>query len=136
MPQVPKLERLVLRRCGIRTVSMDAFYALFALQELDLSFNQLQALPPSLLDQQSHLRELRLSGNQLKELPPAFLDLVPAKMIRLDDNPWDCSCDMASWNPAATNKVRRLYSRLQRLSMANMGMTCQQFKAGLGFPWR
>lgn len=103
---MPKLERLVLRQCGIRHVSMDAFFALFALQELDLSHNQLQALPPSLLDQQGRLRELLLTGNQLKELPAGFLDLVPAKMVRLDGNPWDCSCEMASWNPTATNKVR------------------------------
>lgn len=103
--EVPKLERLVLRQCGIRHVSMDAFYALFALRELDLSHNQLRALPPSLLDQQDNLRELLLGGNQLTALPPGLLDHLPAKMVRLDGNPWDCSCDMASWNPAVTNKV-------------------------------
>ncbi|XP_034239901.1 podocan-like [Thrips palmi] len=105
--EVPKLERLLLRHCSIRHVSMDAFYALFALRELDLSHNLLRALPPNLLDQQGSLKELLLTGNQLKELPPGLLDNVPAKMVRLDGNPWQCSCDMAAWNPAATNKDKR-----------------------------
>lgn len=105
--EVPKLERLVLRQCGIRHVSMDAFYALFALQELDLSHNQLRSLPPSLLDQQTRLRELLLQGNQLKELPVGMMEALPAKMVRVDGNPWECSCEMAGWNPSATNKDKR-----------------------------
>jgi hypothetical protein len=27
-------------------------------------------------------------------------------MIRLDGNPWHCSCDMREWRPMAVNKVK------------------------------
>lgn len=105
--EVPKLERLSLRNCTLRALSMDAFYALYGLQFLDLSHNLLSSIPPGLLDQQTRLRELDLSHNRLTELPDGFMSSLPVKMVRVDRNPWRCSCAMRSWRPAATNKVYR-----------------------------
>ncbi|XP_069693582.1 uncharacterized protein [Periplaneta americana] len=105
--EVPKLENLVLKHCGIRSISMDAFYGLYGLLYLDLSDNLLESLPPGLFDQQFSLRELSLRNNKLNRLPPGFLSNIPAKMIRLDGNPWHCTCAMKDWQPAVINKVKQ-----------------------------
>ncbi|XP_046984438.1 slit homolog 2 protein-like [Schistocerca americana] len=105
--EVRKLERLVLNHCNLKTISMDAFYGLYSLIHLDLSNNFLESLPPNLFDQQTSLKELLLHNNYLTELPTGFFRNVPAKMIRLDGNPWHCSCAMSDWQPVAINKVKQ-----------------------------
>ncbi|PSN43997.1 hypothetical protein C0J52_16484 [Blattella germanica] len=105
--EIPKLESLILNKCGIRSISMDAFYGLYGLLNLDLSNNNLESLPPGLFDQQFSLRELRLNNNNLTRLPPGFLANIPAKMVRLEGNPWHCTCAMKDWQPAVINKVKQ-----------------------------
>jgi Leucine-rich repeat (LRR) protein len=105
--EVPKLENLVLHQCNIRSISMDAFYGLYGLLYLDLSDNLLESLPPGLFDQQFSLRELLLHNNKLNRLPPGLLLHIPAKMVRLDGNPWHCTCAMKDWQPTVINKIKQ-----------------------------
>lgn len=105
--EIRRLETLILSKCNITTISMDSFYGLQYLTVLDLSKNQLKYLPPKIFDEQKNLKELLLNGNQLTELPKGVFDKIPAKLIRLNDNPWHCTCEMLEWNPMVTNKVKQ-----------------------------
>ncbi|XP_075218363.1 uncharacterized protein LOC142323082 [Lycorma delicatula] len=104
---MPKLEKLVLKNCSIKKLSMDSFYGLYDLRLLDLSHNRLDLLPPGLFDQQFSLKELYLHHNNLTILPVGFLSNIPAKIIRLDANPWHCSCAMKDWKPSIINQVKQ-----------------------------
>lgn len=105
--EVPKLEKLTLHNCQLKTISMDAFYGAYHLLYLDLSNNHLETLPPGVFDQQLSLKELLLQNNQFKELPEDIFKQVPAKMIRLEGNPWHCTCSMMSWRETSINKVKQ-----------------------------
>jgi Leucine-rich repeat (LRR) protein len=105
--EVPKLEKLVLKECSILKISMDAFFGLSSLIELDLSHNELGFLPPGLFEQQTSLREIFLQHNRLTTLPPNTFAKIPAKLIRLEGNPWFCSCDMKYWDSRLINRVKR-----------------------------
>ncbi len=92
------LERLSLKKAGIKNVSMDAFYGLDRLKRLDLSWNNLTSVPHGVFDPMVNLRELDLRGNQLKELPEnAFEALLKIDSVKLSENPWDCHCHMSAW---------------------------------------
>ncbi|KAG8277466.1 hypothetical protein J6590_041633 [Homalodisca vitripennis] len=104
--EVPKLQELILKQCSIRKISMDAFFGLYNLTYLDLSHNELETLPPSLFDHQESLKEINLSNNKLTTLPEDLFVHVPAKLIRLDKNPWHCTCSMYEWKPSQINKIK------------------------------
>lgn len=107
--EVAKLERLIIRNCGIKKISMDALFGLTALQELDLSHNSLTFLPPGIFEDQVSLREVFLQHNKLATLPPTLIEGLPVKIIRLEANPWHCSCAMKNWNPQIVNRVKRYH---------------------------
>lgn len=99
---------LDLSHCHIQKISMDAFYGLEKVRRIDLSDNELKSIPPGLFtaQQQKELREIILTKNKLTSLPSDFFKnlRLPNKQtqiqnIRLNDNPWDCTCNMISWNP-------------------------------------
>jgi len=99
---------LDLSHCHIQKISMDAFYGLEKVRRIDLSDNELKSIPPGLFtaQQQKELREIILTKNKLTSLSSDFFKnlRLPNKQIqmqniRLDDNPWDCTCVMISWNP-------------------------------------
>lgn len=99
---------LDLSHCHIQRISMDAFYGLEKVRRIDLSKNDLESIPPGLFvaQQQKELREIILTGNKLTSLPLDFFKSLrlPNKQIkiqniRLDENPWDCTCVMINWNP-------------------------------------
>ncbi|XP_059489189.1 insulin-like growth factor-binding protein complex acid labile subunit [Neocloeon triangulifer] len=113
-----KLEQLVLKDCKIKTISMDAFYGLFGLSVLDLSDNQLTSLPPKIFDQLTSLKELQLQNNQFTTLPEDIFIKLSAKMIRLDGNPWHCTCEMREWRPMSVNKVKMQVDRTIQVSDA------------------
>lgn len=99
---------LDLSHCRIQKISMDAFYGLERVRRIDLSDNELEFVPPGLfaVQQQRELREIVLTRNKLTSLPLDFFRSLrlPNKQtqvqnVRLDDNPWDCTCAMINWNP-------------------------------------
>jgi hypothetical protein len=127
--EVPKLENLVLHHCNIHSISMDAFYGLYGLLYLDLSHNLLESLPPGLFDQQFSLQELLLHNNKLNRLPPGLLSNIPAKMVRLDGNPWNCTCAMKDWKPAVINKIKQKSQLNFCLFHYDKGSMCNQIHA-------
>ena len=102
----PRLQVLDLQRCRIQRLSIDAFQGLRKLRVLDLSANDLKELLSGLFDPLISLRELWLNGNQLTTLPPSTFAQVGAKLIRLENNPWHCTCHLDQLNPTAVNKIR------------------------------
>lgn len=103
------LETLILKNCSLKSISMDTFYGLTNLKILDLSDNQLQSLPSGVFDMLSSLDEIILTNNKLTSLPfHVFSKVTNVKMIRLDENPWNCSCKLFHWPPHAVNKVKHV----------------------------
>ncbi|XP_053679294.1 insulin-like growth factor-binding protein complex acid labile subunit [Anopheles nili] len=106
--EMKNLTELYASRCAIGAVSMDAFFGVKRLRIIDLSYNQLAELPVGLFDEQLQLLELYLHGNRLTQLPTDFFRrLTPGvQIVRLIENPWQCSCTMGQWRQAATNRLR------------------------------
>ncbi|XP_053660121.1 insulin-like growth factor-binding protein complex acid labile subunit [Anopheles marshallii] len=106
--EMKNLTELYASRCLIGAISMDAFFGVKRLQVIDLSYNLLTELPVGLFDEQLQLLELYLHGNRLTQLPTDFFRrLAPAvQIVRLIENPWQCSCSMVQWRQAATNRLK------------------------------
>ncbi|KAL0122447.1 hypothetical protein PUN28_007283 [Cardiocondyla obscurior] len=132
---------LDLSYCHIQRISMDAFYGLEKVRKINLSNNELQYIPPGLFtaQQQRELREIILTKNKLTSLPLDFFRNLkfPNKQtnvqnVRLDDNPWDCTCIMVTWNPSLVNRNKETAPRCmtpQRLQ--NWGVFYALRKGGL-----
>ncbi|XP_071439439.1 uncharacterized protein [Hetaerina americana] len=123
--EVPKLEQLTMKHCHIKAISMDAFYGVYRLIYLDLSYNELETLPPGIFDQQSSLKELILQNNHFRQLPERVFQYVQAKMIRLEGNPWHCSCSMMDWRETSINKVKEEATSMCQ-NHYDKGITCGQ----------
>ncbi|KAH8421211.1 hypothetical protein KR009_000158 [Drosophila setifemur] len=104
--EMGQLRELDISHCNIRELSMDALMGAKRLQLLNLSHNNLANVPPGLLDDQQQLTDVQLQGNQLKSLPTNFFLLPRLRVVRLDQNPWQCTCQMSNWIPRLTNVVR------------------------------
>lgn len=102
-----KLQKLILSNCNLRNISMDAFMGLENLHILDLSQNQLEELPPGVFDELINIKEIYLSKNHFTKLPHEIFGKIHAKMIRLNGNPWHCSCDMSDWKPVIVNRIKQ-----------------------------
>ncbi|KAJ8979234.1 hypothetical protein NQ317_009414 [Molorchus minor] len=105
--EISKIKKLVLSNCQIKIISMDTFMDLQKLLYLDLSNNKLESLPPGVFDNVVSLKELYLNGNKLTELPSGIFAKLHAKLIRLNENPWYCSCQMSDWKPMIVNKIKQ-----------------------------
>lgn len=103
----PKLTILILANCNIQTVSMDAFIGLQKLEILDLSHNQFRYLPTGTFDELISLNELYLNSNHFTYLERDMFRKIQPKMIRLNHNPWHCSCKMSDWKSMVVNKVKQ-----------------------------
>ncbi|XP_055853024.1 leucine-rich repeat-containing protein 15-like [Episyrphus balteatus] len=99
------LRELNLSSCNIREISMDAFFGCKKLEIVDLSSNNLSYIPPGLFDEQNQIREIYLQKNNLKYLPSTFFHNPSLKLVRLTENPWKCTCDMALWKQKLTNSL-------------------------------
>eukprot|EP00061_Rhincodon_typus_P018921 g48312.t1 len=94
----------------LRDIDPGAFHDLNELEVLILNDNLLSSLPPDLF-QNVPITHLDLRGNRLKTLPyDGILELIPGVAeILLEDNPWDCTCDLLPL------KVLMLFSHIQWL---------------------
>ncbi|TDG46140.1 hypothetical protein AWZ03_007482 [Drosophila navojoa] len=101
-----QLRELDLSHCGIVELSMDALLGLKRLELLNLAHNKLTHVPNGLLDDQLQLEVVQLQGNQLRTLPTSFFQQPRLRVARLDQNPWQCDCDMSNWLPRLTNVMR------------------------------
>ncbi|KAH8288966.1 hypothetical protein KR054_010002 [Drosophila jambulina] len=100
------LRDLDISHCMLQELSMDTLVGVKQLQLLNLSFNNLTNVPPGLLDDLLELEEIQLQGNQLTFLPLQFFSLPRIRIVRLDQNPWHCTCQMSSWTAHLTNVMR------------------------------
>lgn len=105
--EVFRLKKLFLSNCKIRNISMDAFIGLENLSVLDLSQNELEYLPPAVFDQLINIKEIYLNKNKFQILPRDIFSKIHPKLIRLNENPWDCSCAMSEWKPMLINKIKQ-----------------------------
>lgn len=104
-----QLEILILKNCSLRYLSMDAFYGLIYLKTLDLSDNNLANLPMGIFDGLDSLVELILTYNKLTSLPSNIFDsLGHIQMIRMDNNPWECSCKLSTLPLHTVNKLKQV----------------------------
>ena len=104
-----RMHTLDLTNCRLTHLSMDAFQGLNKLRILDLSQNELKEILPGLFDPLFSLKEVWLNGNHLQTLPSSiFNPILPvAKLIRLDDNPWHCTCQLHQLRPTSVNKIKQ-----------------------------
>ncbi|XP_078034142.1 uncharacterized protein LOC144468493 isoform X2 [Augochlora pura] len=136
-----QLQDLDLSHCHIRKISMDAFYGLEHVKRIDLSNNELGFIPPGLfgIQQQKELKEIILTKNKLTMLPLDFFKMLrgPNKQqqvttVRLDGNPWDCTCSMTTWNPQLVNRLRETAPRCSTpKGLRNWGVFYALRKGGL-----
>ncbi|XP_022914923.1 toll-like receptor 13 [Onthophagus taurus] len=109
--EVNNLEKLIMNQCNISRLSVDTFMGLNRLKILDLSKNNIDFIPPGLFDILPNLRELYLSNNHLKEVSKGIFPNT-LRLIRLDNNPWQCSCDMSDWKPMIINRIKRKIAKI------------------------
>lgn len=101
-----RLQILDLKQCHLQRLSVDAFQSLNKLRTLDLSTNELYQLPAGVFDPLISLKELWLDGNRLVSIPAdVFITLTTTKLIRLENNPWHCSCQLDQLKATVVNKV-------------------------------
>lgn len=64
-----------------------------ALRRLNLSRNTMTEIQMGSFSSQRVLYELDLSGNNLTQLSPQVFSSLRSTRMRLDGNPWNCSCE-------------------------------------------
>lgn len=126
--EVNLIEKLILTNCQIMNISMDSFMGLQKLTYLDLSKNKLEYLPPGVFDQLVNIKELYLNSNNFKKLPREIFSKIYPKLIRLNENPWHCSCDMSDWKPLIVNRVKQRVILPCEFSNDDKGLSCSTEK--------
>ncbi|XP_023648841.1 SLIT and NTRK-like protein 6 isoform X3 [Paramormyrops kingsleyae] len=116
------LQKLNLNGNRIDQLFSGMFFGLNSLEQLYLEYNVIEGIHPGSFSALPNLKILSLNGNLLHKLPPyifhhlplikvnlmnnAFkhlpvmnvLDqLIALRQIFLDDNPWDCTCDLVDF---------------------------------------
>ncbi|CAG9759408.1 unnamed protein product [Ceutorhynchus assimilis] len=104
--EIANLETLILSNCRIYNISMDGFMGLTKLKYLDISKNHLEYIPTGVFDDLESLRELYLNGNKFKTLPRDIFSRVHPKLLRINENPWHCTCEMSEWKPIIASRIK------------------------------
>ncbi|NWW50536.1 TLR3 protein, partial [Pedionomus torquatus] len=96
---LPNLRILNLKSNGLDEIPVQGFKGLSQLKNLDLGSNNLNLLPATLFDDQVALHSLNLQKNLItsveeKVFGPAFKSL---RVLRMDSNPFDCTCESIAW---------------------------------------
>ncbi|KAH1022987.1 hypothetical protein HUJ04_012283 [Dendroctonus ponderosae] len=107
--EVLNLETLILRNCRIYNISMDGFLGLRKLKYLDLSKNELEYIPTGVFDDLINIREIYLNDNQFKTLPRDIFSKIHPKLLRINENPWHCTCEMSEWKPIIASRIKQKY---------------------------
>ncbi|XP_060516336.1 leucine-rich repeats and immunoglobulin-like domains protein 2 [Cylas formicarius] len=105
--EVPNLEKLILSYCSTYNISMDSFIGLNKLHYLDLSHNNLEYLPSGVFDDLDSIKEIYLNHNKFKQLPREIFSKIHPKLLRLNENPWHCTCEMSEWKPIIVMRVKQ-----------------------------
>ncbi|XP_017267778.2 uncharacterized protein LOC108233690 isoform X2 [Kryptolebias marmoratus] len=104
----------------IEDLNESALHGLTNLTKLSLENNQIQTIHPNSFRSQSLLADLDLSENRMTWMSPQiFNSLRSLRFIRLDQNPWNCSCDAKDFITALKDLKRR--NKLNE----SMGVTCE-----------
>lgn len=130
---LPQLQVLTLRHNRICALSWGPGWPA-ELHTLDLSYNQLVALPPCARPALGSLRELELSGNPLQRVQPGAFDCFPAlRLLNLSDTALGSGAQVGiadtAFAPLATLEVLDLSGTLLK-----QGESCapRVFRGGLG----
>lgn len=86
------LSELSLAANRIEVLNQSMFTGLVNLRRLSLSKNGIRAIDHNTFSSQTVLAELDLSENRMTRVSPQVFRSLTSTRIRLDGNPWDCSC--------------------------------------------
>lgn len=102
------LQKIYLTRCGLVTITSDAFYQVSNLVELDLSNNFLTTVPSAIFKDCQLLRKLQLSHNPIQVIENStFVDLVQLTTLEMSH------CQIDTIQPKAFVGLKNLeYLRL------------------------
>ncbi|KAK7893348.1 hypothetical protein WMY93_022500 [Mugilogobius chulae] len=102
------LKKLYLNGNRIEKLFSTMFVGLHNLEFLYLEYNLIKEIAPGTFNPLPNLKLLSLNNNLLSSLPPQIFRNVPLNKLNLrknllmhlpiylEDNPWDCSCDLLS----------------------------------------
>uniref|UniRef100_A0A8D3D9M7 LRRCT domain-containing protein n=1 Tax=Scophthalmus maximus TaxID=52904 RepID=A0A8D3D9M7_SCOMX len=103
------LKRLHLNNNNLEVIKEDTFAGLESLEYLQADYNYISAIEPGAFSKLNKLKVLILNDNLLLSLPPNIfrfvllthldlrgnrLKMLPFAGIQLEENPWNCTCDL------------------------------------------
>ncbi|XP_049907964.1 uncharacterized protein LOC126394871 isoform X8 [Epinephelus moara] len=86
------LTEFILSGNQIEVLNESSLNGLINLRWLHLSNNRIRTIHPNTFSSQTNLAELDLSKNRMTRVSPQVFRSLRSTRIRLDGNPWDCSC--------------------------------------------
>lgn len=120
LPLASKLQKLLIADNRVNDEIFDPISLLTELRVLNLSFNEIDEIPPHRLGKNSGLQELYLSGNNLRNLPSEDLErLIALRILHVNSNKIQVL-------PAELGKIAKLHvldvgSNVLKYNIANWG---------------